>query len=92
MILTISVSSLSTIRSGVPPGTITAVQFSTSSAGMPASLVVGTSGSAGWRATLAIASARSLPLLTCGNDSGKFENTTSSWPPIRSVIAGAPPL
>ena len=59
---------------------------------MPASAVVGTSGTAGGAALLQIASARSLPPLTCAIDSGKLEKITSSCPPIRSVIEGAPPL
>ena len=92
MMRTISSPSFCTTASGVLAGAITPVQFSTSSAGMPASAVVGTSGSSGWRAVLAMASARSLPLFTWAMDSGRFENTMSSWPPMRSLIDGAPPL
>ena len=59
---------------------------------MPASAVVGTSGSSGWRAVLAMAKARSLPLFTCAMLSGMLEKTTSIWLPIRSAMAGEPPL
>ena len=52
---------------------------------------VGTSGSASERVAVVTASARTLPALMVSIDSGKGLNITCTWPPSRSVSAGAPP-
>ena len=87
-----SALTLATIAAGVVAGTITPVQLVIVSCGNPSSAVVGTSGSSGWRSLLVTASARSLPLFTCGSDSGKFDTMRSICPPMRSVSDGVPPL
>ena len=92
MMASTSAPNLATSASGVAIGTMMAVQFSTASPAKPASAVVGTSGTSGWRALLAIARARSLPDCTWAMLSGRLLKIRSSWPPIRSVMLGAPPL
>src|SRR5262245_13486480 len=52
---------------------------------------VGTSGNAGDRVVLVIASARNLPSLMCPSDAGNTPNITCTTPLSRSVIAGASP-
>ncbi|MCY1371511.1 hypothetical protein D9M69_586610 [compost metagenome] len=54
--------------------------------------MVGVSGMAGERCGEVTASARSVPAFTCGSTPGIVVNMKSIWPPIRSVIAGPPPL
>ena len=58
----------------------------------PASATVGTSGSSGSRLAPVTASARSFPALMCGKAEGMLSNIIITWPPSRSVIAGALPL
>jgi hypothetical protein len=54
---------------------------------MPASSMVGTSGSIGRRLVVDTPSARSLPALTCGTPVEVSVIIISIWPPSRSVIA-----
>src|SRR5689334_24901743 len=63
-----------------------------SNAGTPDSAIVGTSESAGARFVDVTATARSLPPLMCGSADGRLSNITCTWPPMRSVSAGAEPL
>ena len=44
------------------------------------------------RRALPTASARSLPLFTCGRTPGPVSNIIDTCPAMRSVIAGGPPL
>src|SRR6266508_3097639 len=48
-------------------------------------------GSKSKRVALITANGRSLPALMCSIDSGKGLKITCTWPPSRSVVAGAPP-
>src|SRR5439155_4546680 len=52
----------------------------------------GTSGNAGARDALVTASARSFPALMNASDEGRLSNINWTWPPMRSVSAGALPL
>ena len=58
----------------------------------PASASVGTSGSTAERFGLVMARARILPALMYCTTELMFWNEASTWPPMRSVWAGAPPL
>jgi hypothetical protein len=81
-----------TMARGVPLGAARANQPCTSKSLYPSSAKVGTSGSSEERLALVTAIARSLPALTCGSDDGMLSNIESTWPPSRSVTAGALPL
>src|SRR5256886_16766112 len=52
---------------------------------------VGISDNTSKRVAVVTASGRSLPALMCSIDSGKGLKITCTWPPSRSVVAGAPP-
>ena len=54
--------------------------------------IVGYSGKADRRFGLPAPSIRSLPAFTCGIEEAGPLNMIWSWPPSRSVIAGATPL
>src|SRR2546430_4120987 len=58
----------------------------------PASSIVGTSGKAAERESDVTASARILPLFTAPTAGPSDEKSIGICPPIRSVIAGPPPL
>ena len=77
---------------GRPLGATMACQEVTSTLGTPASAMVGTSGSTGERLALVTARGRILPPLMYCSTEFTFWNEASTWPPIRSVWAGAPPL
>src|SRR5205814_9880135 len=59
---------------------------------LPASSMVGTSGNAAERLSDVTASARILPDFTAPTEGPSDENSIGTCPPIRSVIAGPPPL
>jgi hypothetical protein len=63
-----------------------------SKSGSPASIIVGTSGASGERLGLVTASARSAPDFTCGSEVVIVSNIIVTWPPRRSLSAGALPL
>src|SRR6516162_113143 len=86
----ISLLSLSTIAGGVFLGAPTPSQSPASKPGTN-SLTVGTSGSAGERAAVVTASARSFPLLTCSIDPAIPANEITTCPPRRSAKAGPAP-
>ncbi len=67
-------------------------QFCTSTAGYPASAMVGRSGNSGERTLLVIASARSLPPLIEGIAAYICSNMNWTWPPMRSVAPAEPLL
>ncbi|MNL40803.1 hypothetical protein D3C87_1631770 [compost metagenome] len=52
----------------------------------------GTPGNCGSACGLVTPSARSAPLLMCGRALSELANIMSTWPPSRSVMAGAVPL
>src|SRR5207237_6295991 len=58
----------------------------------PISSIVGTSGNAAERCSDVTASGRILPLFTAPTAGPSEEKSIGIWPPIRSVIAGPPPL
>jgi hypothetical protein len=82
----------STMSRGVPVGARIPNHDDASKPGTPASAIVGTSGNAGARFVEVTAIARSLPALMCGIAEGRLSNMICTWPPSRSVIAGAEPL
>ena len=84
--------SLVTSARGVLIGTLTPFQPTISISGKPTSVIVGTSGTAGERLGLVIASARSLPLCTCGTAPCAMTNIICTWPASTSVTAEATPL
>src|SRR5262249_17557230 len=86
----ISLLSLSTIAGGVFLGAPTPSQSPASKPGTN-SLTVGTSGSAGERAAVVTASARSFPLLTCSIDPAIPAKEITTCPPRRSAKAGPAP-
>src|SRR5258708_1441323 len=77
---------------GVPAGATTPNHTDTSKPGTPDSATVGRSWTKGERCLLDTASARNLPAFTCCSTFGTLSNIRSTWPPIRSVTAGALPL
>jgi hypothetical protein len=89
---TISALSLATMSGGVPAGTITPNQVVRSNPGSPDSAMVGSSGTAGERASVVTASARSLPALTLGSALARLSNINCTCPESKSAIAGAAPL
>src|SRR4029077_19798309 len=89
--LLIAALSLSTIGRRMPAGAITPVQVGARYPGTPASAIVGSSGTAGERASPLSPSARTLPSRAEGAIDWRASNMRSSCPAIRSVIAGAHP-
>ena len=83
--------SFSITSAGVPAGTINAYHDTASNFGTPCSAIVGSSGKSGERFWLATPSARSLPLLTKGSAVCSGANIIETWPPTRSLTAGAMP-
>lgn len=77
---------------GVPAGAARPNHDCTSKPGKPDSATVGTSGSSGERCALVMAMARNRPACTCGRAEGVLSNIDCTWPPSRSVMAGALPL
>src|SRR5258706_12941099 len=90
--LLISALSFAMTDSGVPAGATMPNQTDTSNPGTPDSATVGNSLMNGERSLLDTASPRNLPALTCCSTFGTLSNIRSTWPPIRSVTAGALPL
>ncbi|MNR27975.1 hypothetical protein D3C85_1452740 [compost metagenome] len=91
-ILASAAFSRSTTAAGVPVGASTPNVELTSSAGMPASVAEGTSGSIEIRAGAATASARNCPDLMNGSEAGAVSTIMFTCPATRSVIAGPLPL
>ena len=58
----------------------------------PDSASVGVSGNRLARVAAVTATACNLPVLTCGKTEPSDSKATSTWPPIKSVSAGAAPL
>ncbi|CFW13724.1 Uncharacterised protein [Bordetella pertussis] len=90
--LTMAAFSVFTTSGGVPAGAIRPNHDDTSKFSKPDSFMVGRSGALAERSVVVTASARSLPACTCGHDDGMLSNMNCTWPPIRSVTAGALPL
>ena len=80
------------IDCGVPAGASSAIHEPDSPPGTPASAMVGTSGSAGFRFACVTARPFSFPDLMWPEPSSTEANSRSTWPAIRSIIAGPPPL
>ena len=80
------------IAAGVAAGMMSPYQLSEFTFGYLSSTVLGTSGSVSARFALVTASARSLPLRMCGSSTGTSKIPICTWPPTRSVTAGAAPL
>ena len=76
---------------GVPAGANIAIHAAASKPGTPDSATVGMSGAPVLRLMRDTASARSLPLRTCGSAPTVVSNISDTWPAIRSVSAGGPP-
>ena len=57
---------------------------------MPSSRKVGTSGSRGWRCSIATTSARTLPLLLTAK--AVYDMAPATWPPITAVVMSPVPL
>src|SRR5262245_48499178 len=74
---------------GVPAGATMPVSVSRSRSGMPASALVGTSGSDGERLALSTASPRNLPSLILAMAGGSAVNAIGVWPPMVELIANA---
>src|ERR1043166_8621174 len=87
-----SALSLLTISGGVLAGASPPCQSGTTKPGRPDSATVGISGTAAERLAELTASARKRPLVANGNDDGMLANENDNCPPIKSVIAGPPPL
>ncbi|KAG1389082.1 hypothetical protein G6F59_015688 [Rhizopus arrhizus] len=77
---------------GVPAGASRPNQDDTSKSVKPDSFIVGRSGALLERSLVVTARARSLPDWACGHAEGMLSNMNCTWPPIRSVMAGALPL
>ena len=77
---------------GVPRGATSAHQTLASKPGTPASIMVGTSGSAPERCGPVTASGRNFPALICGMAGTMSENTIWICPATRSVTAWMVPL
>ncbi|CFN62426.1 Uncharacterised protein [Bordetella pertussis] len=80
--------SVCTIAAGVFFGAYSATHEADANPGT-ASATVGSSGTSAERCGPVTARARRLPALTCGSDEGMLSNISWTWPPIRSVSAGA---
>src|SRR5688572_9747515 len=89
---TISALSRRTTSCGMPAGPMKAYHNESSNSDTPVSFTVGRCGSAGDRAVPVVASARRRPDLTCPTTEPLVANVRNTWPPIKSVIAGALPL
>ena len=79
-------SSLRTMGIGVPAGAIRANQVPATTSATPASASVGTSGRSGMRVGTVTASARRLPVATCGMAAGVSTNANAVCPLSRLVI------
>ncbi len=89
----IAADNLLTTSAGVPAGASRPHHVLMSkSLSPPASAMVGSSGMTGVRCALVTASALSLPALIYGETAEMEMNARSTWPPSRSMIAGASPL
>ncbi|MNV56286.1 hypothetical protein D3C71_1485600 [compost metagenome] len=77
---------------GVPAGANRPNHDDTSKPSKPDSCIVGRSGALLERSVVVTARARSLPDWACGQADGMLSNMNCTWPPIRSVMAGALPL
>ena len=91
MASTAALFSAATTCGGVFAGATMPYQFSVCRFGMPASVVVGTSGALGTRASAPTAIGLSLPALICGSKIGRSRNTICTCWPSRSFTAGAAP-
>lgn len=80
------------ISAGVAAGTMSPYQLSEVTFGSLPSAVVATLGSVGARLPLVTASALSLPLRMCPSRIGTSKIPATTWPPRRSLTAGAAPL
>ena len=76
----------------VPAGTSSAYHELTSKPGKPDSAMVGSSGATLDRLVPVVASALSLPALTCGSDDATLPNSTCASPASTAAAAGPPPL
>ena len=84
--------SVAIISAGTFAGATNPYQLLTSKPGMPASIMVGNSGTSAERFAVVTASARSLPLRMCCSDVLVVANMNCNWPDNKSMVAGAPPL
>ena len=92
MIALSSVLSLVTIGAGVPAGARTPHQLIDLYPGTPASAMVGTSGRIELRTDPPVPSALSFPDLMWGRAWMRELMKPWLWPPMRSIMAGPPPL
>src|SRR6266850_1494916 len=90
--LTVSRCSRSTMSFGVAAGTTSPCHELTSNPLYPSSETVGSSGATDERRSVVTARPRAFPPRTCGYREENGSNSTWSWPPMRSVMAGALPL
>src|SRR5688572_20706035 len=81
-----------TTSAGNPAGPSTPYQAVESKPFQPTSSIVGTSANAAERVGDVTAIRRMRPLFTAPTAGPSEENSIGIWPPIRSVIAGPPPL
>ena len=84
--------SLSITGCGVLAGASRPIQADSTTLFTPPSFNVGMSGAVLARLSLRMPTGCNLPALMWGRASGSGENAMSTTPPIRSVMAGAPPL
>ena len=87
-----SLFSLATISGGMRGGPNSETKVATLNGAMPASTVVGTSGSRPLRAGRRIASGRSLPSLRCARVEAGVAKVICVRPAITSTMVGASPL
>jgi hypothetical protein len=90
--LLVAALSLSITSRGVPAGAMRPVTLIGPKAAKPTSAAVGTSGSIGARLSDVTSSARSLPACTWLPAEVTWSKCMSTWPPMRSEIAGLLPL
>ena len=76
---------------GIPAGPTTPYHCTASKPLKPASTMVGTSLSSGWRVWPVTAKARTRPDRMCGKPAANPGNMACVWPPNKSVNAGAMP-
>src|SRR5688572_29429277 len=82
----------SMIAAGVFAGATRPCQLSTSKPGTPDWAMLGMSGAPFTLFSVDTPSARSFPDFTCGSAGAMVLNTICTWPPMRSISAGAVPL
>ena len=87
-----SVFNFATMSRGVAAGAMKPNQTLVVISGWPSSMKVATSGIMASRFVLPVARGRNRPLPMCGISAEIPANSSSTWPPIVSVIAGALPL